>query len=307
MKWIHHASCWPVLCCLLLAFPVMAQSDEASQEFPSLEYERTQVRTIHSEIIGHDFQLWISLPKSYDQKDSANYPVIYLMDPYRSFSIVKGLTDVLSSPSPYINEVILVGVGYGASGQEAMLKWALGRVRDYTPEADTAIEELYRKRLERSGLTDVGVLSGGAPHFLNALRNEIIPFVESSYRINPNERMLIGYSLGGLFGFYVLFHSQDLFQKYFIGSPSIHFKNEITFSYESNYASQHSDLKAEVFMSAGSLEERTSLLVKKMEELLLSRSYENLSLNTVIFDNESHVTCYPGALSRAISLLLKSD
>jgi len=34
--------------------------------------------------------------------------------------------------------------------------------------------------------------------------------------------------------------------------------------------------------------------------MLLSRNYKSLKLETAIFENESHVTCYPAALSRGL-------
>ena len=99
---------------------------------------------------------------------------------------------------------------------------------------------------------------------------------------------------------YVLFHKPELFGKYFIGSPSIHFNDNITFEYELSFAHKHSDLNAEVFLSAGALEVRTSGKIREMEERLISRRYENLILKTVVFEKENHVSCYPAAISRAL-------
>jgi len=290
---------------LLSSFSALAQDGNTEQPFPPLKYERTEVRTIHSDIVGHDFELWISLPRSYSANENREYPVIYLMDPYRAFSLVKGLTDVLSGPLPYIKEVIIVGVGYGSKDPEAMLKWAQGRTRDYTPVPSEETEELYKRRFTALGLPDAQVKTGGAPIFVDFLKKEMIPAIESDYRIDSRERMLSGFSLGGLFGLYVLFHTPELFNAYFIGSPSIHYKDEICFAFESNYAGQHTDLDARVFMSAGSLEEATSGYVRKMEDLLSSRNYENLELSTVIFEGEGHASCFPGALSRALTSLLE--
>jgi predicted alpha/beta superfamily hydrolase len=285
---------------LLINSPVFGQGENMSPDFPSLEFEGTQVRILHSEIMDQDFELWISLPRSYYNNENQRYPVIYQMDPYRGFSVVKGVTDLLSSPNQFMYEVIIVGVGYGGKGPEAMLKWALGRTRDLTPEQSDETEEFFKGRLEAMGVPDAQVKTGGAPLFLEFLGKELIPVIEADYRIDSDDRMLSGFSFGGLFGLYALFQNPELFNKYFIGSPSIHYKDEITFTYESKYASQHTDLNAEVFMSAGSLEEGTSQHVKKMKELLLSHHYDNLKLITVVFDDEGHSSSFPAALSRAL-------
>lgn len=307
MKSVQIAKRLMILSMLLPGITVYAQDEHMVQEFPPLEYENTEVRILHSDIMDQDFEVWISLPRSYSNSKKETYPVIYLMDPYRGFSMVKGLTDLLSSPNQFIREVIIVGVGYGGKGPEAMLKWALGRTRDLTPEQSDETEAFFRGQLEAMGVPDVQVHTGGAPLFLDFLGKELIPFIETDYRIDSKNRMLSGFSFGGLFSLYALFHAPELFNKYFIGSPSIHYKNEITFTYESDYANKHKDLNAQVFMSAGSLEERMSQHLLKMEELLLSRNYENLELTTAIFENEGHASSFPAALSRGLTLLLGTE
>ena len=292
-----------VICVLAsMQLPLHSQGEPADKDFPSVTLEHTEIRTLHSDIIGQDFELLISLPRSYFVKDTV-YPVIYLLDPYRAFSMVKGFTDALTAPSQIIQEVILVGIGYGGEGLEARMNWALGRVRDYSPVRDASTEEWYEEAIKSAGMPDTDVTSGGAQAFLEFLDKELIPFIGSNYRTDHHTRMLSGYSFGGLFGMYALFHKPELFSKYFIGSPSIQYANDITFQYENSYAGKHSDLNAEVMMSAGKLEERTSGNIMKMEQLLLSRGYKNLALKTVIFENENHYSCYPAAMSRSLIYL----
>ena len=284
----------------------LSQTEQLSKNYPELTHERTEVRTIHSNIIGQDYEILISLPKSYSVQDTI-YPVIFLLDPYRAFSMVKGYTDVLTSPYTYIPEVIIVGIGYGGKGSEAMLNWALGRTRDLTPVKSAETEEIYRKRLADVGAPNVEVQTGGAALFLDFIKKELFPFIETNYQIDKKARMLSGYSFGGLFAMYALFYEPGLFSKYFIGSPSIHYKDGVTFDYELNYASNHSDLKADVFISAGELENRTSKNIIRIVDLLSSRNYENLNLKTVIFENENHVTCYPAAMSRGLIELFNNE
>jgi hypothetical protein len=105
---------------------------------------------------------------------------------------------------------------------------------------------------------------------------------------------------------YALFHKPELFNKYFVGSPSIHYKNEVTFTYEREYANTHEDLEAHVFMTAGALEERTAQHVERMADTLYSRDYNGLQLETVIFPDENHITCAPAAVSRALIRLYQT-
>jgi len=278
----------------------LCQSVPKKEEFPEVILERTEVRNLYSDYVGQDFELSISLPRSYKNTDRS-YPVIFLLDSYRVFPIVKGLTDALSWPNPNIQEVIVVGIGYGGTGQEAALNWVVGRTRDLTPVINKVREESYENRLKRGGGIDIDIETGGAPQFLDFIAKELFPFIESNYRIDNKHRMLSGYSAGGLFGLYVLFHNPDLFSKYFIGSPSItSFQDSVTFEYESNYARSHADLPVYVFMSVGQLEEENFKSMKRISDLMYSRNYENLNLSTMVFENENHYTCFSVAISRGL-------
>ena len=290
-----------VFVCSLFLFhnTTIAQTLPTIESHPSVSLERTEIRELQSDIVGQNYELLISLPYSYTTSDTT-YPVIFLLDPYRAFSMVKGFTDGLAAPYPILPEVILVGIGYGGEGINARLNYAVGRVRDYSPVQDTATEEWYEKAIERAGISNIDVISGGAPMFLEFIKNELFPFIESNYRIDTKNRMLSGYSFGGLFGLYVLFHEPGLFNKYFLGSPSIKFKDGITLKYESSYANNHKELEAEVFMSVGGKEEEYIKSLNKMVQQLNSRNYDNLKLETHIFEDESHFTCYPAAMSRGL-------
>ncbi len=279
---------------------ILCQSIPINEVFPAVLLEGTEVRNLHSDYVEQDFELYISLPRNYKNTNST-YPVIYILDSYRAFTIVKGLTDALSWPNPMIPEVILVGIGYGGKGQEAALNWLVGRTRDLTPVENKVREESYQNRLTRNGIVDIDIVTGGAPQFLDFISKELFPLIESNYRINSNLRMLSGYSAGGLFGLYVIFHKPELFSKYFIGSPSITtFQDSITFGYELDYANSHIDLPADVFMSVGQLEEENSQSMKKIAELIYSRNYKNLNLKTMVFENENHYTCYSVAITRGL-------
>ena len=162
--------------------------------------------------------------------------MIFITDAYRSFSIIKGSTDVFYWPSTTIPEVILVGIGYGRNESNSIVKWAAGRTRDLTPEKDSIRERNIERAISSLGFNAPDVETGGASDFLDFIRNELFPYI----------------------------------------------------------------LEADVFMSAGELEKANSSYVKKMEELLLSRNYKNLILETVIFEDETHTSSGLTAISRGL-------
>ncbi len=289
----------------LLHNVIAAQTSPVEGVYPRITIERTELRILHSDIVEQDYELEISLPYNYS-KDSTKYPVIFLLDPSIQFLTMRGYTDGMAFEQA-IPQVIIVGIGYGGEGFNKIQNFSVGRLRDYTPIKDTKIEESNNKYWERMGVKDINVITGGAPLFMEFIRKELFPFMESNYRIDTKDRMLCGYSFGGLFALYTLFHDSSLFNKYLIGSPSIWYKDGISFEYESNYAKTHGDLKAEVFMSSSGLEKGPAEDMKKMANLLNSRNYKNLKLNTRIFENESHSTSFYPFMNQGLSELYKKE
>jgi predicted alpha/beta superfamily hydrolase len=267
--------------------------------------ERTEIRKIHSRIVGQEYELLISLPYSYENTNE-DFPVIFLLDPYRAFAMNKGFTDVLAAPFKIIPEVILVGIGYGGEDLNARLNYAVGRVRDYTPAQDSYTEERYEELISDAGIAGIDLVSGQASAFLGFIKTELIPFIDSIYRIDNGNKMLSGYSFGGTFAMYSLLTAPELFDKYFIGSPSLGFKDRILFEYESKYSEAHNDLNARVFISVGE-NERSYAENREMIDSLISRNYSSLELIEVSFSNEGHTSCYPAAMSRGLIELYKND
>jgi hypothetical protein len=62
--------------------------------------------------------------------------------------------------------------------------------------------------------------SGGGDRFEAFLKEELRPFVENQFPIDPNKSVLAGYSLGGMFALRVLAGDPKSFAGYVIGDPS---------------------------------------------------------------------------------------
>lgn len=147
--------------------------------------------------------------------------------------------------------------------------------------------------------------TGNSAIFLDFIEKELIPFIESNYRVIPDDRYLGGYSYGGLFALSVLFTKPELFTRYIAGSPSIDFADGALYRFEKKYSLTHKDLNAKLFMSAGALETTITRDIKRMTDTLKSRNYPGLSIETVIFPDENHATCVPAAMMRGYVTLNK--
>jgi predicted alpha/beta superfamily hydrolase len=283
----------------LLYFPGSFPQDKSN----SLLF-RTETKHIHSKTIDDDFEIYISFPVDYFLDDTTVYPVLYCTDGNRNFDLVSNIVNILSFPGKEIPNILVVGIGYKIKGLE---DWAALRRRDLTPTSDLVDDKKWETYLSRvSGRNDIVSKSGGARSFLEFINTELIPYIESNYRVKQNDRALLGYSYGGLFTLFTIFNSPETFQRYYAGSPSIWWDNKVTLEYEKEYAESHKDLSVNLFMSAGSLEDLSSIGdMYKLAGRLKSRNYPNLKLQTHIFEGETHTSCYAGGISRALKALFK--
>jgi predicted alpha/beta superfamily hydrolase len=275
----------------------------ADQELPAVTLPWTEALTYYSKIVDQDFTLSISLPTGYAQTDTT-YPSLYVLDANIGFGIVSNLVRILATLHKEIPELVVVGIGYPIDG---LADWVILRNRDLSPTSDPESDEYWMARLSQAtGRDDIIIVSGGAPRFLESIREELIPFVESRYRVSPTDRALMGHSRGGLFAHYVLFHHPDTFNRYLISSASNRWDGNILFRFEQAYFDSHGDLDAKVFMSYGSMEDDVGIAnMYKMKALLLSRAYPNLKLETHLFEDENHGSVSPGAFSRGLRTIYK--
>jgi len=274
---------------LLLSLLFLAcQLDDQQNENPDkpnspVTIANSEQFTLFSENTQQEYKIYIHLPMSYSQSDTI-YPVIYSLDADIGFGMGSEMTKLLSFRKE-MPEVIMVGIAYGAyPGQKGN-----NRTRDFTP---TEVENFPN--------------SGGAENFFLFLRDKLIPVINSNYRTNPDDMTLSGASLSGLFSLYVLFEHPGTFKRYKISSPSLWWDEGISFKYEKNYAENHSDLQANVFLSVGDVE-RTTESFKKFVNILQERNYKNLKLKTMMFKNAPHLTACILSGVRGMKALFSND
>ncbi|MBN1316126.1 MAG: alpha/beta hydrolase [Anaerolineales bacterium] len=263
----------------------------------------TQIRMISSSNVGDTFKLYLSFPPNYSE--STKYPILFLLDPNIFFGIVADIVRLLQFGQE-IPDIVIVGIGYPDDDQHLGL-----RSRDYTPTVEDVYTRDYIARMSSAMPVPVEFKSsGGADKFLAFIVHELMPYLEEREGIAIGSSILAGSSYSGLFGLYTLFHRPETFQRYIIGSPSIWWDCKVALKYEAEYAENHSDLPAKVFISVGELETREpepAAMVtnfKTMVHRLESRHYPNLKLTSHIFEGETHLSVIPAAMSRGLRVVL---
>lgn len=204
-----------VLGCCFFAKKIVAQ-DSIRTISPTNSY----VYKLISKVNSTDYQINVALPKDYNENDSIRYPVVYFLDGNIWFPLAVAEYNTMNKAGA-LQPLIIVAIGYQVPDFTYDI---VHRTRDYTPsvmsEADSSMSKLY----------NCVVKSGGADSFLDVIENEIIPFVDKKFKTNTN-KSLTGHSLGGLFATYALVKRPDLFQQYFIFSPSLWWDNDYMFQF----------------------------------------------------------------------------
>ena len=138
--------------------------------------------SFRSSILGEDRQLQVALPETYD-RTTIGYPVLFLLDGSSHLLHATATARFLASARNRIPEMIVVAIPN------------TNRNRDMTP-------------------------GPGAATFQRVLAEELIPWVERTFRTAP-ERVLVGHSLSASFAVHTLLNRPELFDAYVVASAPV--------------------------------------------------------------------------------------
>lgn len=237
-----------------------------SEQYPRTTLFGTEERTLLCSAVGREYHLSVALPENYGTSAQA-YPVIYVLDGDLFFSMAVGLTPIARwfGGAP---EAIIVGISYG---MESYDQWVQLRERDFKiPEVRDAPPD------------------SAANLFLDALTQEMIPFIEANYRTIPTDRCLYGYSSSGFFVLYALFHQPDAFQRYLSGSGDLYIAYPYVIQHAERLAARNAANPIQLYLSAGELEEEQFPFFHQLVTFLAQGNYPGLRLTTELYPGERH-------------------
>jgi predicted alpha/beta superfamily hydrolase len=236
--------------------------------FPIITFSQISKDTIFSQKLNEDRQFTIELPESYTSNKTKKYPIVLLLDGDYLFDLFHG---ALSYGAYWddIPEVIIVGISQNQKGE---------RFTDCGVDQET-------------GLPDAkGEL------FYEFIGQELIPFLEKSYRIAPF-KIIAGHDVTAGFLNFFFYKDQPIFNAYISLSPQFPVSmqetipdrlaalNQQLFYY---HATAEGDIK--------SIKEKTIKLDAAFAEL----KKENLNYHFDNFPNASHYSLVLYAIPNAL-------
>ncbi len=238
----------------------------------------SQVASVHSSIVGDDYELAVWLPPDYATSGAA-HPVLCVLDSPFAFGMAVPI--VLGQIwEGLLPELIVVGIGKGIRSYD---EWWPIRSRDYSPFALP----------DQEG-------SGQAAAFLQSLRSEILPLIDEEFRTDQTNRTVWGHSLGGAFTIYALIHGTDVFHRYIATSPAVVQDGQRLIDIESGLPPQGSELHAHLFVSVGSLDQEYKPHIDTFTAAMRDKHYRQFHLTTALLEGYSHVAAGPPGFIRGL-------
>jgi len=234
--------------------------------YPPATLLYTHTRMLHSNIVDDDFELSIWLPHSYDSSVQS-YPILYVLDAPFLFgpTIWTNWFQTLDADVP---EMIVVGIG---KRMKSLDEWWSIRWHDYS------LVEMP----DEPG-------SGHGNDFLEFIRQELIPFIDSNYRTQPDDRILWGESMSGSYTVSVMFSQTNLFNRYIASAPSFYDRGQTLFDFENALASTSFVSEVQLFVCVGELDKIYGPGAQAFMNALAKKQIPNLKFRTMIFEGLGH-------------------
>jgi predicted alpha/beta superfamily hydrolase len=253
----------------------LVDDDKRIHDFEDEEYRKKDHFFGHriefdSKVLGEARAVFIHLPASYAE-GSNRYPVIFILDGGDYFEPFAGMVKYLSLYG-MIPEIIVVAIESG------------DRLKEFT----------YTKANEKTGNWPT---SGGAETFRKFLSNELVPYIDASYRTHPF-RILVGHSLAGLFSVGTLSRSPDLFQATIALSPSVYWNQFEWLKNAENFLDRYDSLKHFLFISGEKKNEEQTRYLDKFKDLMEAKAPKDFLYEYRCFPEEDHGSvAFPGLYS----------
>jgi len=249
-----------IFCSILFAFQSMVLAQNGNVKPLTIG----EIRTLKSKILNEERILNIYLPQNFDKTKS--YPIIYLLDGSMNedFIHVTGLVQFFNQMYA-MPETIVVGIAN------------IDRKRDFTFHTDL-------KDLQKDYPT-----TGHSDKFISFLEKELKPYIESQFKTTDN--YIFGQSLGGLLATEILLKKPEMFNNYFIISPSLWWDDESLLKQANQLLTKIPDTKKFVYVSVGKGDH--PVMVKDAEDLfdvLKKSNKKNWTVEYKMMETYNHAT-----------------
>jgi predicted alpha/beta superfamily hydrolase len=243
-----------------------------------------QIRKINSSILGEERTLYIRTPSK--MRPHETFPVMYVLDGEAFIEMASGQVEYLSESYKIIPSMIVVAIEN------------TDRTRDLTP---THFNITPDGKPDTSA-TAFGRNSGGGEKFLQFIKEELMPYIESHYPASPF-KTLAGHSLGGLMAVHCLVNHPDYFNAYIAISPSLQWDNESLLRQVPDKIDARTVSKKYFFFSDANEGAQFHANQLMLDSVLKQKNIEGLKYRYIYYPDETHTSEPVKALYDGIRLV----
>lgn len=232
-----------------------------------------------SAITGRDYRLFVSVPVG--EPPEKGWPVVYLIDANLHFGITVD-TARIQARWPDTKDAVIVGIGYQTDSVGVALEVRNKDLTPPTPESWTTSgwQAAMRSTPEQFGDIDL---------YIRMLIEEVPPLVDTIVRTDPEDRILMGHSLGGLTTLTTFLRWPEAFAQYVAVSPSIWMTDKWVLQFVDDFIAkaETGSIKARILMSAGEYENGRTLFppLPKTGSPMTQETYETMQRDCAMTDN----------------------
>lgn len=245
---------------------------------------------LKSKFNKQEYLIQVYVPKIEASKDG--YNIIYLLDGNATFPYASLMAQIIENANSKTNQIppLIVSVGY----KTQKLFDIESRSYDYTPS--------YKGILKERANSLYSYRQGGAEEFYRFLNEQLKPFIQNIYKINPKHQTIYGHSYGGLFVLYTYLNHPNSFQFYMASSPSIWWNDYQILKQAKNLKSKLSTNNV-LWLCVGEIENKqnkqsNNSIAKKydIEQFTYDLSlYNKINIKTFVIKDAKHIeTLFPG-------------
>jgi predicted alpha/beta superfamily hydrolase len=242
---------------------------------------------VHSAAVARDFVVSVSPPPIFASWVSADLqaaaakqvkqklPAIYALD--AGYGIAGPMAQMMTGVGT-MSPAYVVSVGY----REGQSGWRR--------------TDLLHRSVTEGGMT----FGGGGARFQAFLTDELRPYLEARYPLDPTKAILFGHSFGGLFAANVLAGSPEAFDAYLIGSPSVWIDPQVL----GKLASVPKGNGHRVFVGVGDQEDPRMLDNVTQVAATLLAAPSSFKVERKVFAGEGEISYYPLLIQAAFPWLV---
>jgi predicted alpha/beta superfamily hydrolase len=229
------------------------------------QYHVEKNDSIYSEHLEELRQIRINIPKKYDLNSNEKLDVMYVLDGEWATSLTKTVYEFLEYAEFIPKNILIVSIPNSYKDGVNM------RRRDFTPV-----------RIKNQPV------SKGVINFHNFLEDELIPLINKKYSTNPQNNILYGSSLGGLFSIYSYLKDPSLFESYISIEPVLRIGDNYINKIAVEKLKENTDSKNRLWVCSRDGKDFDEMGISNFKSILNSNAPKNLAWKINTYQNETH-------------------